>query len=142
MFSLQYIAPALNERPVTEALTTILPWGLLPMSISITLGFHLYRKLPNGKGNRVLFIETWTTSLFAMVATLLALGINRGINPNDAFLEHRLYFALCSAALLGSTIGSIVPYRYRKQKEKMTQVKIAPVHLKKAIDNCVHFGPP
>ncbi len=138
MFSLQYLDPFLNKRSVIEALTTLIPWGLVPMSISITLGYHLYRRRPNGKGNRVLLLEIWTTALFTVVAAALALTINTRANPNDLVLSARTCFSLCGALLLGSIIGAVVPYRYRKQREKMTQVKKAQVDLKDVIACCLH----
>lgn len=136
MMALNFLNPHHAERSVSETLVRIVPWGLVPMSISLTLSFHLDRKLRNGRRNHILFIEPLTTALFPMLASVAALIINMGV-VDMRELVGKMYFSLCSALLLGSVIGAIVPYRCRRQAETRTKVRTTQVDLRAVIVSCM-----
>jgi hypothetical protein len=112
MFLLNYLNVQNPSRPGMEILTRFIPWGMVPLAVALTLSYHLDRNHSNGKAT--IMIEALTTALSAILAAVLALVINAGIVHGDELIP-KMYFSLSAAALLGGTIGAVIPDRWRVQ---------------------------
>jgi MFS family permease len=131
---LNLFSPEREAGKFVQTLMRILPWGLVPMCIAFTLGYHLDRK--RYMGRTTIAIEIVTTVLAALLGTILALLINAGI-VTMAELIPRMYFTLPAAVLLGSFIGAVVPYRLRRQKNTQIMMQEADSDIKVIIHKCV-----
>jgi hypothetical protein len=135
MFMLNFLSPGDLSRSLPETLARFLPWGLVPLSVALVLGYHLDRETTKGK--HTVAIEALTTALSAVLGALLALAINaENIQRSD--LKPIMYFSLSAAALLGCTIGAVIPQRCRKKVKNRMNVSVAEVNLKAIIQNCVN----
>ncbi len=130
MCLLNYLDPHRQAKTFLDALKLITPWGLVPLSIAVVLGYHLDRKDANGK--RTILKEASTTMLFSVLAAVMALSINEGVVEADKLVK-KMYFSIPASALLGCMIGVIIPYRYRRQLKRQVAFRPDEVDLKKII---------
>jgi hypothetical protein len=134
IFLLHFLAPDRSLGTVPERLLRTIPWGLVPLSIAFTLGYHLDRKTI--KGTHTTIVETLTTMSAAVLAAVLASAINAGIIKWDELLP-RMIFSVMSSALLGGMIGAVIPKRCRGHITKRTKVTLAEVDLKELVNRCM-----
>lgn len=129
IFLLHFLAP---DKPAQSSIIRTIPWGLIPLSISFVLGYHLDRKTANGKNTTI--VEALTTMSTGALAAVLASIINAGI-INWPELIPRMIFAVISASLLGGVIGTMIPNRYRGHMIKMARISLGDVDLKKMVQS-------
>jgi hypothetical protein len=133
MSLLNYLDPDRISRTLGSTLARMTPWGLIPLSIALTLGYHLDRKTDNGKHTRL--IEAATIMLFSVLAAILAVIISSG-NADVQKLIPKMYFSVTAAALLGGLTGAIIPNRYRWQIRTAAKVTVEEINLSEVIESC------
>jgi signal transduction histidine kinase len=134
IFLLHFLAPDKSELSALKSLVRTIPWGLVPLSISFILGYHLDRKSAHGKSTIIL--EALTTMAAGSLAAALASFINSRIIDRPEMLP-RMIFAVISASLLGGIIGTLIPNRYRDRTVKSAKITRNEVDLKELVRDCL-----
>ena len=111
----------------------MVPWGLVPAGIAIALGFLLDAKHSSRKTQRI-FDLVLTTAVSVLAATI-ALFIFEGSFTIEVLLQGSR-FVLPAAALLGISIGWVVPFRYRSHFEGPSIVR-SNVNINSLIGQCI-----
>ena len=134
IYLLHFLDPGKSARPAVQSLIKTIPWGLVPLGISLALGYHLDRNVTDGKSPIV--TEALTIAAAGALAAVLATIINAG-NITGSILWSELVpkkiFGIIAASLLGGMIGTIVPKRCRRHAIRMAKINLAGVDLKEVI---------
>jgi hypothetical protein len=131
IFLLHFLDPGKSARPAVQSLIKTIPWGLVPLGISLALGYHLDRNTSDERNPIV--TEALTTAAAGALAAVLATIINAG-NIAGTILWSELVpqkiFGIIAASLLGGMIGTIVPKRYRRHATGAAKINLTDVDLK------------
>ena len=136
IFLLHFLDPGKSTLSPVDSLIKTIPWGLVPLGISLALGYHLDRKISDKRSHIV--AETLTTAAAGALAAVLATAINAGNITGSIFwseLAPKKIFGIIAASLLGGMIGMIVPKRYRGHMTKMAKISLAEVDLKEVVQS-------
>jgi signal transduction histidine kinase len=134
IFLLNFLDPESASMTPLASFIQVVPWGLVPLAIAFSLGYHLDRT--TASTHIVVAKEAAATALMALLAALLALSIKSGLMKVEELIP-RMYFSLTAAALLGSIIGAVVPYRYRRHQDRQMKVTFKPVNLNEIIQGAI-----
>ena len=131
---LSYLDPKFWKIDALAIFLKMMPWGLVPAGIAIALGFLLDVKSSSSRKQRIFDIVL--TAAVAVLAAIIALSISQGSFTYNVLLQG-LRFVLPAAALLGISIGWVVPFRYRSQFNQKPSIVLSNVNIKDLVGHCL-----
>jgi hypothetical protein len=135
LVGLSYLDPAQADVPLAKSLWILGPWSLVSFAVAVMTGFNLDRTPSPQKIDRLIdiLLTAAATILAALAAILVSVRtLDLAILGEDIYI----FFVIPAAALLGGSVGAVVPRNYRKYRAKQVKLDLTEIDLSTMIKDC------